>query len=95
MHQSVENIIDKLMGAVKADKPYYSLKDFLSAGFPSFIVERIRIEVNEKLKKEFELDQTDWANTDQELMPGKTSNKRSLQIQEFQKTSFMALPVRL
>lgn len=68
MHQSVENIIDKLMGAVKADKPYYSLKDFLSAGFPSFIVERIRIEVNEKLKKEFELDQTDWANTDQELV---------------------------
>lgn len=68
MHQSVENIIDKLMGAVKADKPYYSLKDFLSAGFPSFIVERIRIEVNEKLKKEFELNQTDWANTDQELV---------------------------
>lgn len=68
MHQSVENIIDKLMGAVKADKPYYSLKDFLSAGFPSFIVERIRIEVNEKLKKEFELDGTDWANTDQELV---------------------------
>jgi len=68
MHQSVENIIDKLMGAVKADKPYYSLKDFLSAGFPSFIVERIRIEVNEKLKKEFELDQTDWANTDQQLV---------------------------
>ena len=68
MHQSVENIIDKLMGAVKADKPYYSLKDFLLAGFPSFIVERIRIEVNEKLKKEFELDQTDWANTDQQLV---------------------------
>lgn len=68
MHQSVENIIDKLMGAVKADKPYYTLKDFLSAGFPSFIVERIRIEVNEKLKKEFELDGTDWANTDQELV---------------------------
>lgn len=68
MHQSVENIIDKLMGAVKADKPYYSLKDFLSAGFPSFIVERIRIEVNEKLKKEFELIETDWANTEQELV---------------------------
>lgn len=68
MHQSVENIIDKLMGAVKADKPYYSLKDFLSAGFPSFIVERIRIEVNEKLKKEFKLTETDWANTEQELV---------------------------
>lgn len=68
MHQSVENIIDKLVGAVKSDKPYYVLKDFLTAGFPSFIVERIRIEVNEKLKKEFVLEETEWANIDQPLV---------------------------
>ncbi|MEX0723715.1 MAG: hypothetical protein WD053_07550 [Gracilimonas sp.] len=68
MHQSVENIIDKLIGAVKADKPYYSLKDFLSAGFPSFIVERIRIEVNEKLKKQFELQDTEWSDVEQPLV---------------------------
>lgn len=68
MYRSVENIIDKLIGAVKSDKPYYMLKDFLSAGFPSFIVERIRIEVNEKLKKEFVLEDTEWANIDQPLV---------------------------
>ncbi|HBX64816.1 MAG TPA: hypothetical protein DEG32_01135, partial [Balneolaceae bacterium] len=53
---------------VKSDKPYYTLKDCLSAGFPSFIVERIRIEINEKLKKEFTLDETEWANIDQEMV---------------------------
>ncbi|MCP9290645.1 MULTISPECIES: hypothetical protein [Gracilimonas] len=68
MHQAVEEIIDRLIGAVKSDKPYYTLKDCLSAGFPSFIVERIRIEINEKLKKEFVLEDTEWANTDQQLV---------------------------
>jgi hypothetical protein len=65
MHQAVEEIIDRLIGAVKSDKPYYTLKDCLSAGFPSFIVERIRIEINEKLKKEFILHETEWANVEQ------------------------------
>jgi hypothetical protein len=68
MHQAVEEIIDRLIGAVKSDKPYYTLKDCLSAGFPSFIVERIRIEINEKLKKEFTLDETEWANIEQPLV---------------------------
>ncbi|WP_421773980.1 hypothetical protein [Gracilimonas sp.] len=68
MHQAVEEIIDRLIGVVKSDKPYYTLKDCLSAGFPSFIVERIRIEINEKLKKEFILEDTEWANTDQQLV---------------------------
>ncbi len=68
MHQAVEEIIDRLIGAVKSDKPYYTLKDCLSAGFPSFIVERIRIEINEKLKKEFTLEDSEWANTDQQLV---------------------------
>ncbi|MBO6585758.1 MAG: hypothetical protein JJ953_06605 [Gracilimonas sp.] len=68
MHQAVEEIIDRLIGAVKSDKPYYTLKDCLSAGFPTFIVERIRIEINEKLKKEFVLEDTEWANTDQQLV---------------------------
>lgn len=68
MHQSVEQIIDILIGAVKSDKPYYSLKDLLSAGFPPFIVERIRIEVNEKLKREFELHDTIWADTNQKMV---------------------------
>ncbi len=64
MHHAVEDIIDRLIGAVKSDKPYYTLKDFLSAGFPSFIVERIRIEINEKLKAEFTLQQSQWADVE-------------------------------
>ncbi|WP_157939466.1 hypothetical protein [Gracilimonas amylolytica] len=68
MHESVEHIIDKLMGAVKADKPYYVLKDLLAAGFPSFIVERIRIEINEKIKKEYELKESDWVDTEEILV---------------------------
>ncbi|MDZ7805505.1 MAG: hypothetical protein U5K71_00145 [Gracilimonas sp.] len=68
MHESVEHIIDKLMGAVKADKPYYVLKDLLAAGFPSFIVERIRIEINEKIKNDYELKDSEWVSTDEVLV---------------------------
>lgn len=63
MHQAVEEIIDKLIGAVKSDKPFYTLKNLLSAGIPSFIVERIRIEINDKLRQEFELKESSWADT--------------------------------
>lgn len=76
MHESVEHIIDKLMGAVKADKPYYVLKDLLAAGFPSFIVERIRIEINEKIKNEFELKESDWVSTDEVLVEDAWSDFR-------------------
>lgn len=68
MHQSVEEIIDRLIGAVKSEKPYYTLRDLLSSGFPPFIVERIRIEINEKLKKEYELEETEWADVDGNLV---------------------------
>jgi hypothetical protein len=62
MHKAVEEIIDKLIGAVKSDKPFYTLKNLLSAGFPSFIVERIRIEINDKVRQEFELQGSQWAD---------------------------------
>lgn len=63
MHQAVEQIIDKLIGAVKSDKPFYTLKDLLSAGFPSFIVERIRMEINDKIRQEYELEDSIWTET--------------------------------
>lgn len=65
MHKAVEEIIDRLIGAVKSDKPYYKLNHLLSAGIPPFIVERIRIEINEKLKSEIQLEDTDWADINQ------------------------------
>ena len=68
MHQAVEQIIDKLIGAVKSDKPFYTLKDLLSAGFPSFIVERIRMEINDKIRQEFVLDESVWTDTSQPIV---------------------------
>lgn len=68
MHQAIERIIDRLMGAVKTDKPFYTLKDLLSAGFPPFIVERIRININEKLKEEIVFPKTQWADLDISLV---------------------------
>lgn len=62
MHKTVEEIIDRLIGAVKADKPYYMLKDLHAAGFPSFIVERIRIELGGNLKEEFALNESKWVD---------------------------------
>ncbi len=68
MHQAVEEIIDRLIGAVTSDKPFYTLKDCLAAGFPNFIVERIRIEVNETVKDEFTLQESKWVNTEERLV---------------------------
>ncbi|MEX0719444.1 MAG: hypothetical protein WD059_02170 [Balneolaceae bacterium] len=68
MHQTVEKIIDRLMGAVKTDKPYYALKDLISAGFPPFIVERIRVRLNEKIEEDLIFPQTEWAELELKLV---------------------------
>ncbi|HBQ59442.1 MAG TPA: hypothetical protein DD671_07405 [Balneolaceae bacterium] len=40
----------------------------LSAGFPSFIVERIRMEINDKIRQEFVLDESVWTDTSQPIV---------------------------
>ena len=61
-------IIDRLVGAVKSDKPFYTLQELLSAGFPAFIVERIRIEINEKIKAEVRMPDTFWVDMTSRLI---------------------------
>lgn len=68
MHKEVEKIIDRLVGAVKSDKPFYTLQELLSAGFPAFIVERIRIEINEKIKNEITMPETYWVDMTSKLV---------------------------
>ncbi|MFN1834619.1 hypothetical protein AB2B38_005100 [Balneola sp. MJW-20] len=68
MHKEVEKIIDRLVGAVKSDKPFYTLQELLSAGFPAFIVERIRMEINEKIKSEIMMPETFWVDMNSRLV---------------------------
>ncbi|MTI89215.1 MAG: hypothetical protein FH748_14765 [Balneolaceae bacterium] len=67
MHQAVEEIIDRLISTITSQKEYYTLSDLLQGGFPPFIVERIRLEINEKLKKELEKPSSQWAETNTQL----------------------------
>lgn len=68
MHQAIEDIIDRLVGAITADKPYYQLNDLLSAGIPAFIVERVLLEMNQKLQSDLQFPASKWVNEDSELI---------------------------
>ena len=68
MKQAVEEITDKLIGAVKTDKSFYTPKDLLSSGFPNFIVEQIRITINESLSRELNLPDSEWVEWENPLV---------------------------
>ncbi|MEX0607790.1 MAG: hypothetical protein WD016_06620 [Balneolaceae bacterium] len=68
MHQSIQKISDRFVGAVKPEKPFYTLKDLIKVGYPPFIVELIRLWLNRKIEEGIVFPQTDWADLNEELV---------------------------
>lgn len=52
MQEIVDQITDHLVGLVKSDKPAYGPKELLKAGIPSFVVERVRLHLEDKVREE-------------------------------------------
>lgn len=52
MQEIVDQITDHLVGLVKSDKPAYGPQELLKAEIPSFVVERVRLHLEDKVREE-------------------------------------------
>lgn len=62
MNRTIRDITDHLCELLPEDQQYYKLDNLRSWGFPAFIVERIKVELERNLAESMRLPETDWAN---------------------------------
>lgn len=60
MQKTIDQITDNLAGLVTSDKPFYTPKELLKAKIPSFVVERIRMTLEDKVRDEIIQVSSDW-----------------------------------
>ncbi len=60
MQKIIDQITDNLAGLVTSDKPFYSPKELLKAKIPSFVVERIRMSLEDKVREELGKLSSEW-----------------------------------
>lgn len=63
MNQTIQQTTQKFIDLLPENKQYYRIDELRSWGFPSFIVERIQVELERNLAESMILPKTDWANT--------------------------------
>lgn len=68
MNQTIQKTTQKLVDLLPDQSSYYHLDELRSLGFPSFIVERIQVELERNLAESMIPPKTDWANTESEAV---------------------------
>ena len=68
MQKIVDQITDHLVSLVTADKPAYNPKELLKSGIPSFIVERVRMSLEDKVREELGGKKSEWYEIDNRLV---------------------------
>ncbi len=68
MQKVIDQISDQLVGLIKTDRPVYTPKELLRAGIPRYIIERIRLVLEDRIREEIKRPETKWANVDSELV---------------------------
>jgi len=62
MSQTVQNITQKYIDLLPENDQYYRVDELRSWGFPTFVVRRIKIELQRNLEESMIIPKTDWAN---------------------------------
>ncbi|HKK45704.1 MAG TPA: hypothetical protein VJ964_09290 [Balneolaceae bacterium] len=62
MNQTVQKITQRLINHLPENDQYYRLDELRSWGFPTFVVRRIKIELQRNLEESMIIPKTDWAN---------------------------------
>lgn len=62
MQQYIENITSDLVDRLSTEQLYYTPSDLHEAGFPSFLVQRIQLELQKNLAESVKLPESDWAD---------------------------------
>ena len=63
MQRTIQQITQDLINRLPENDQYYRLDELRSWGYPSFVVRRIRIELERNLAESMVIPKTDWANT--------------------------------
>lgn len=62
MASALHPITDRLIASIPDDEPWLTPDDLQKAGFPEFLVARIRVEVEQNLAESVRLPDSDWAD---------------------------------
>lgn len=68
MNQTILQTTKKLINLLPANKQYYGLDDLRAWGFPSFIVQRMQVELERNMAESMIPPKTDWANTESDTV---------------------------
>ncbi len=68
MQNTIDQITDYLVGLVTSDKSNYNPKELLKANIPSFIVERVRLHLEDKIKEDLSGLKSPWFDSESKLV---------------------------
>ncbi len=68
MQKVIDQISDQLVGLVKTDRAVYTPKELLKAGIPPYIIERIKLVLEDRIREEVKRPDTKWADLDIEAV---------------------------
>jgi len=68
MQQTVQQITEQLIDRLPENEQYYRLDELRNWSFPSFIIRRIKVELERNLAESMNIPKTDWANTQSEAV---------------------------
>ncbi len=68
MQKVIDQISDQLVGLVKTDRAVYTPKELLKAGIPPYIIERIKLVLEDRIREDIKRPDTKWAGLDNEAM---------------------------
>lgn len=71
MQKVIDQISDQLVGLIKTDRVAYTPKELLKVGIPTYIVERIRFLLEDRIREEIVYPTTKWSALDNQLMVNK------------------------
>lgn len=68
MQKVIDQITDHLVGLIKNDQPSYTPKELLKAGIPLYIVERIRLTLEDRIADDLQKPDSKWFSFENELV---------------------------
>ncbi len=80
MQKIIDQITDQLVGLVKKDQEYYTPQQLLKHDIPSYIVERVRLLLEDKVLEDFSEMNSKWLTPDNELLDHAWKEFRSVAV---------------
>jgi len=77
MQKVIDQITDQLVGLIKKDQSSYSPQQLLQDGIPSYIVERVRLLLEDKVLADYQKPESQWIELENDLFESSWNDFRS------------------